>query len=96
MQELRQNCLFLSAQETSSSSVVSDTIRKVDFKTARFAKLPGTLLLHVDTTGLRVTKPDMLILLRSLPETVRSYCMHDLENHLKSIVPNLQQIFSSI
>ena len=67
----------LSAQETSPSSVVSDTIRKVDFETARFAKLLGTLPSHVDTTGLRITEPDMLlILLRSLPETVRSYCMH--------------------
>ena len=32
---------------------------------------------HVDTTGLRITEPDLLlILLRSLPELVKSFCLH--------------------
>ena len=59
----------LSAHETSPSSVVSDTIRKLDYETARFTKLLGTLPAHVDTTGLRITEPDLLlILLRSLSD----------------------------
>ena len=48
-----------------------------DYETARFTKLLGTLPAHVDTTGLRITEPDLLlILLRSLPEPVKSFCLH--------------------
>ncbi|CAK8991820.1 CCHC-type domain-containing protein [Durusdinium trenchii] len=44
----------LSAQETSPGSVVTDTIRKIDYECARYARLLGTLPSTVDTTGLRI------------------------------------------
>ena len=66
----------LSPHETSRGSVVFDTIRKLDYETVKFATLLGTLLAHVDTTGLRITEPDLLlILLRSLPEPVKKDCL---------------------
>ena len=67
----------LSAQETSPGSVVTDTIRKIDYECARYARLLGTLPSTVDTTGLRIGEADLLlVLLRSLPEVVKNYCLH--------------------
>ena len=67
----------LSAQETSPGSVVTDTIRKIDFECARYARLLGTLPSSVDTTGLRIGEADLLlVLLRSLPEVVKNFCLH--------------------
>ena len=67
----------LAANETSPSSVVTDTIRRLDYEAARFQKLLGTLPKNVDVTGLHVAEPDLLaILLRSLPEAVRNFVLH--------------------
>ena len=67
----------LSAAQTSPSSLVSDVIRKVDYEAARFSRLLGTLPMHVDTTGLRLADSDLLVvLLRSLPESVKNYILH--------------------
>ena len=67
----------LAAAQTSPSSLVSDTIRKIDYEAARFSRLLGTLPMQVDTTGLKLADSDMLVvLLRSLPEAVKNYVLH--------------------
>ena len=67
----------LSSSETTVSTVVSDTIRKLDFECNRYMRLISTLPGHVDATGLSLPESDMLmILLRSLPPTVRDFCLH--------------------
>ena len=67
----------LSASETSPASVVTDTIRRLDYEAARFQKLLGTLPKNIDVTGLQLAEPDLLaIMLRSLPEAVRNFVLH--------------------
>ena len=67
----------LAATQTSPSSLVSDTIRRIDYEAARFSRLLGTLPMQVDTTGLKLADSDMLVvLLKSLPETVKNYVLH--------------------
>ena len=67
----------LSASETTVSTVVSDTIRKLDFECNRYTRLISTLPSNVGSTGLPLPESDMLmILLRSLPATVRDFCLH--------------------
>ena len=67
----------LSPNETTVSTVVSDTIRKLDFECNRYMRLLSTLPRHVDSTGLNLSESDMLmILLRSLPNSVRDFCLH--------------------
>ena len=67
----------LAATQTSPSSLVSDTIRRLDYEAARFLRLLGTLPMQVDTTGLKLADSDMLVvLLKSLPETVKNYVLH--------------------
>ena len=67
----------LSSSETSPSSIVSDWTRRLDLESARYSKLLGTLPSHVDTVGLQLTDADLLlVLMKSLPETVKSYTIH--------------------
>ena len=67
----------LSAQETSPSSVVTDTIRKLDLESARYSKLISTLPQSVDTIGIQLTDSDLLlVLMRSLPEAVKTFAVH--------------------
>ena len=67
----------LAATQTSPSSLVSDTIRRIDYEAARFSRLLGTLPMQVDATGLKLADSDMLVvLLKSLPETVKNYVLH--------------------
>ena len=64
---------LLSASETSPSSVVTDTIRRIDYESARYQKLIGTLPTTVNTVGLQMAEPDLVsILLRSLPDSVKN------------------------
>ena len=51
----------LAATQTSPSSLVSDTIRRIDYEAARFSRLLGTLPMQVDTTGLKLADSDMLV-----------------------------------
>ena len=70
----------LSSAETSPSSVVTDTIRRLDFEAARYQKLVSTLPSTVDVVGLQLAEPDLVsILLRSLPESVKGYVIHHSE-----------------
>ena len=63
--------------ETSASTSVTDTIRKIDFEMARYSKLLGTLSSRIDATGLHVAEADLVaVLLRSLPDAVRTFCLH--------------------
>eukprot|EP00435_Cladocopium_sp_Y103_P067592 s851_g30.t1 len=74
---LAHKSFSLHANETSPSTVVTDTIRKIDYETARYSKLLGTLASSIDATGLQVAEADMVaVLLRSLPEVVRTFCLH--------------------
>ena len=67
----------LSAQETSPSSVVTDTIRKLDLESARYSKLISTLPQGVNTIGIQLTDSDLLlVLMRSLPEAVKTFAVH--------------------
>ena len=57
--------------------LVTDTIKKIQFEMARYTKLLETLSSRVDATGLHVAEADLVaVLLRSLPETVRTFCLH--------------------
>ena len=77
MRNLSARSFVLAPQETSTSSLVSDTIRKLDYEVAKFSKLLGTLPARVDTTGLKIGESDLLLmLLRSLPEAVKQFCLH--------------------
>ena len=74
---LAAKSFVLSASDTTVGSVVSDTIRKLDFECSRFNKLLSTLPPNVDPTGLNLPEADiLLILLRSLPSVVRDFCLH--------------------
>ena len=65
------------ASETSPSTVVTDTIRKIDYENARYGKLLGTLASSIDATGLQAAEALLVaVLLRSLPESVRTFCLH--------------------
>ena len=64
-------------KQTSPSSLVSDTVRRIDYQAARFSRLLGTLPMQADTTGLKLADSDMqVVLLKSLPETVKNYVLH--------------------
>eukprot|EP00435_Cladocopium_sp_Y103_P021599 s3884_g5.t1 len=66
---LAHKSFSLHANETSPSTVVTDTIRKIDYENARYSKLLGILASSIDATGLQVAEADMVaVLLRSLPE----------------------------
>lgn len=70
----------LTSSETSPASVVTDTIRRLDFESARYQKLINTLPSSVDVVGLQLAEPDLVsILLRSLPENVKGYVIHHSE-----------------
>ena len=74
---LAHKSFSLHASETSPSTVVTDTIRKIDYENARYGKLLGTLASSIDATGLQVAEADLVaVLLRSLPESVRTFCLH--------------------
>ena len=65
---LAHKSFSLHASETSPSTVVTDTIRKIDYENARYGKLLGTLASSIDATGLQVAEADLVaVLLRSLP-----------------------------
>ena len=67
----------LSGKETSSTSVVSDVIRRIDLESARYNKLLATLPATVDAVVLQLSDADLLmILMRSLPDGVKSYTIH--------------------
>ena len=66
----------LAATQISPSSLVTTLSEKL-IKSARFSRLPGTLPMQVDTTGLKLADSDMLVvLLKSLPEAVKNYVLH--------------------
>ena len=74
---LANRTFALSASETSPSSIVTDTIRRIDYESARYQKLIGTLPASVNTVGLQMAEPDLVsILLRSLPDSVKSFVVH--------------------
>ena len=63
--------------ETSATSIVSDTIRKIDLEVAKFSRLISTQPASVDTTGLGILDADLVVLLlKSLPQEVKTYCLH--------------------
>ena len=55
---LAHKSFSLHASETSPSTVVTDTIRKIDYENARYGKLLGTLASSIDATGLQVAEAD--------------------------------------
>eukprot|EP00435_Cladocopium_sp_Y103_P015417 s5802_g3.t1 len=65
-----------SENETSPSTVVTDTIRKIDYETARYSKLLGTLA-SSDATGLQVAEADVVaVLLRLSGSTASLHAMN--------------------
>ena len=67
----------LSPAETSASSLVSDVVRRIDLEAAKFSRLISILPAGVDVTGLSLPDADLLVvLLKSLPQEVRSFCLH--------------------
>ena len=57
---LAHKSFSLHASETSPSTVVTDTIRKIDYENARYGKLLGTLASSIDATGLQVAEADLV------------------------------------
>ncbi|CAK9012369.1 CCHC-type domain-containing protein [Durusdinium trenchii] len=77
---LASKSFVLTAQETSPSSLVSDTVRRIELEAARYQRLLSTLPSTVDAVGLQVSEADLLmVLVRSLPETVRNYVLRHAE-----------------
>ena len=77
---LASKTFALQSSETTPGTVVTDTIRKLDYECSRFSKLLSTLPTNVDPTGLSFPEADMLLmLLRSLPQQVRDFCLHHAE-----------------
>ena len=65
------------SNETSPSSVVSDTIRRIELESAKYQRLLSSLPSNVDPVGLQVSDSDMLMMLvRSLPDAARSFALH--------------------
>ena len=50
----------LTPSETSPSSVVTDTSRRLDFESVRYQKLISTLPSSVDVVGLQLAEPDLV------------------------------------
>ena len=74
---LASRSFHLSPSETSPTTVVGDTVRKIELEAARYQRLLNTLPSSVDTIGLQVTESDLLmVLVRSLPEQVRGFVLH--------------------
>ena len=61
----------LTAAQTSSSSMVSDVIHRIDYEAARFSRLLGTLPMHVSLSTSRFRFVSFY--LKSLPKTVKNY-----------------------
>ena len=71
------NRTFNLKSESSGTSQVADVIRRIDYEAARYARMLGTLPASVDATGLGMPEADLLLLLlKNLPEHVRSFCLH--------------------
>ena len=65
------------SNETSPSSMVSDTIRRIELECAKYQRLLSSLPSSVDPVGLQVSDADMLMMLvRSLPDSARSFALH--------------------
>ena len=65
------------SNETSPSSMVSDTIRRIELECAKYQRLLSSLPSNVDPVGLQVSDADMLMMLvRSLPDSARSFALH--------------------
>ena len=64
------------AQETSSGTLISDTIRKLDTQVSRFQKLASTLPTGTDRNGIDIGESDQLLMLhRSLPAGCSEYVL---------------------
>ena len=73
----------LYANKTNPSIVVTDIIRKIDYENVRYGKLLHTLASSIDATGLQVAEANLVIvLLRSLPEIVRIFCLHHISGEI--------------
>ena len=73
----------LHGNETNANTIVTDTIRKIDFEMARYSKLLGTLSSRIDAAGLHVAEADLVAgLLRNLPDAVRTFCLHHIGDEL--------------
>ena len=73
---LAAKSFVLSGQETTAATVVTDTVGKIELEAARYQRLLQTLPNTVDSIGLQVTESDLLmVLVRSLPQAVRSYVL---------------------
>ena len=71
------NRTFNVKSSEAGSSQVADVIRRIDYEAARFSRLLGTLPPSVDATGLGMPEADLLLLLlKNLPEQVRSFVLH--------------------
>ena len=71
------NRTFSVKSSEAGSSQVADVIRRIDYEAARFSRLLGTLPPSVDATGLGMPEADLLLLLlKNLPEQVRSFVLH--------------------
>ena len=58
--------ISLHGSETSASTVVTDTIKKIELEMARYTKLLGTLSSRLDATGLQGEANLVAVLLRIL------------------------------
>ena len=74
--ELLQKQFTPSKSDTSTGTVVADTIRKLETHLAKFNKLISTLPTVVDRVGIEISEADqLLMLLRSLPQACAEYVL---------------------
>ena len=74
--ELTNKNFRLANNETSQSTMVADTVRKIDTHVSRFQKLISTLPPGVDRNGIMITESDqLLMLLKNLPNQCSEYVM---------------------
>lgn len=72
--ELTNKNFKLFSSETTQSTIVVDTVRKIDAHVSRFQKLVATLPPGIDKTGVMITKSDqLLMLLKNLPSQCSEY-----------------------
>ena len=68
---LASKSFVLSNSETTPGSIVSDTIRKMDFECSRYSKLIATLPTHVDGTGLALPEAGYAVDVVEKPPNLR-------------------------
>ncbi len=68
-------------------------IRRIDYEAAKYMRLLSTLPSSIDSTELGIPEADLLlILLRNLPDNVRSYCLPRVRRDIPCLSPSGEKL----